>query len=148
MTFNLCISHSGCAFHTCCTHTPEINDLHTWVCDNYWISTIAMAALSIRITKASIKASFVTKMPIVIKKTVFICLTIVFVRQLIILLKEEIKTRKSISKLFGCHFRSDHAVLRSLNIGDYIWTQRAFIRLQPKRGDLIIIGSCASQTVQ
>ena len=34
MTFNLCISHSGCAFHTCCTHTPEINDLHTWVCDN------------------------------------------------------------------------------------------------------------------
>ena len=51
---------------------------------------------------------------------------------------------KSISKLFGRHFRSDYAVLRMLYIDDRIRTPHAFIRLQPTRGNLIVIGSRAS----
>ena len=64
------------------------------------------------------------------------------------LLKKEIKTKKSISKLFGCHFRSDYAVLRLLHINDRIRMLHAFIPLQPTRGDLMVIGSRASQMDQ
>ena len=37
LTFNLCVSVTWpltCAFHTPCTHTPEIIDMHRGMCDN------------------------------------------------------------------------------------------------------------------
>ena len=71
-----------------------------------------------------------------------------FVLHLTLLLKKEIKTKRPISKLFGRHFIPDYAVLRSLQIDNRIQTPHAFIRSQPACGDLIVIGSSASQTDQ
>ena len=37
LTFNLCVSVTWpltCAFHIPCTHTPEITDMHSGMCDN------------------------------------------------------------------------------------------------------------------
>ena len=61
-----------------------------------------------------------------------------FVLHLTMSWKNEIKTKKSISKNFGRYLKSNHAVLWSLYIDDRIRTPPAFIRLQPTCGDRIV----------
>ena len=75
-------------------------------------------------------------------------ITTVFDLQVSMLLKKEIKNKKSISKLFSRHFRSEYDVLRPLYIDDRVRMLHAFIRLKLTPGDLVVIGLRALQTDQ
>ena len=56
-------------------------------------------------------------------------MTTVVVLYLTLLWKKDIKTKKSISKIFGHHFRYDYAAVQLLYIDDRIQAPRAFIRV-------------------